>query len=192
LLFWYFSIVISRIVLIGLISSCEMYLLIPFLLFILIISSILNKLEKKYYEQKKFMVEFEKEKNNCRQLSNEEYGQDIIQIFIYFKYKSISKLTFFYLILGVYKNIFINIECHSGYFYHPRHTKNYIIFYFLFYIQNIIFAIILYFRFNNNLRIILFYVLTFPISVLIQILYRRVRIEKKVIFIFIFIFDSKG
>ena len=53
----------------------------------------------------------------------------------------------------------------------------------LFYIENISFAIILYFGFNNNLRIIFFYVFTFPISVLIQILYRWIQTKEKVSFL---------
>jgi hypothetical protein len=87
------------------------------------------------------------------------------------------------MIVGVYENIFINLEYHSNTFYIPRQTKNYIIFYLLFYIENIIFAIILYFGFNNNLRIIFFYVFTLPISVLIQILYRSVPTKEKVSFL---------
>jgi hypothetical protein len=51
------------------------------------------------------------------------------------------------------------------------------------YIQNLIFAFVLYFGFNNDLRIIFFYVFTFPISVLIQILYRKIDIVEKVNFL---------
>jgi hypothetical protein len=95
------------------------------------------------------------------------------------------------MIFGVYENMLIrmlinmliNIEYHSDHFYTPRQTKNYIIFYLLFYIENIIFAIILYFGFYNNLRIIFFYVFTFPISVLIQILYRWIPTKEKVGFL---------
>jgi hypothetical protein len=87
------------------------------------------------------------------------------------------------MIFGVYDNVLIIIEYHSTSFYIPRQTKNYIIFYFLFYIENIIFAICLYFGLNNNLRIILFYVFTFPISVLIQILYRLILTKEKVSFL---------
>jgi hypothetical protein len=60
------------------------------------------------------------------------------------------------MILEVYENIFINLEYHEDHFYIPRQTKNYIIFYILFYIENIIFAMILYFGYKNDLRIILF------------------------------------
>jgi hypothetical protein len=76
------------------------------------------------------------------------------------------------MIFGVCGNIFINIEYHLDYFYTPRHLKEYTLFYLLFYIENISFAIILYFELNKSLRIILFYVFSFPISVLIQILYQ--------------------
>jgi hypothetical protein len=86
------------------------------------------------------------------------------------------------MIFGVYENIFINIEYHSTSFYIPRQTKEYIIFYFLLYIENIIFAMILYFKFNNDFRIIYFYVFSFPFSVLIQILYQRIQIGEKVSF----------
>ena len=143
---------------------------------------ILNLLEKKYFKKKKFIQEFEKETENCRHHYKEEYGLEDIEYFEYYKAKSKLKLLLriFYAIFGVYENIFINIDYRSSYFYLPRQTKNYITFYFLFYIQNIIFAIILYFGFNYDIRIILFYVFTFPISVLIQILYRRVKIEEKV------------
>jgi hypothetical protein len=82
--------------------------------------------------------------------------------------------------MGVYEDMLVNIEYHTDHFYIPRQTKEYIIFYFLLNIENIIFAIILYFGFINNLRIIFFYVFTFPISVLIQILYRQVSLGEKV------------
>jgi hypothetical protein len=145
-------------------------------------SFILSKLEKKYFEQKKFLKEFENETNAVRHLCTEEYGRDDIEYLTYYKQKSLIKsiLTLFNMIFGLYENIFINLEYHSNTFYIPRQTKNYIVFYFLFYIENIIFAIILYFGFNNNLRIIFFYVFTFPISVLIQILYRSVPTKEKV------------
>jgi hypothetical protein len=81
---------------------------------------------------------------------------------------------------GVYENIFINIEYHSDFFYIPRHTKNYLMYYFLFYANNIEFSIALYFESSNNLRILLFFVLTFPISVLTQILYQRVKLKEEV------------
>ncbi len=182
LFFWYFSVVISRILLIAIKASYELYLLLPFILAILIKSLILNSDEKKYFEQKKFIVEFEKETTDFRKLYSTEKGFVDIEKLIYFKPKSLLKsiLSFFYMIFGVYDNVLINIEYHSNTFYIPRQTKNYLAFYFLFYIENIIFAMILYFGFNNNLRIIFFYVFTFPISVLIQILYRRVIKEEEV------------
>jgi hypothetical protein len=179
LFFWYFSVVISRILLIGLIFSYIPYLITLLIFFIFITSLILNKFEKNYFKQKKFIEEFKDETNDCRALYSEKYaknfnGRDTFENFIYFKPKSVLKtiLALFYMIFGVYDNMLINIEYHSNTFYIPRQTKNYIIFYHLFYIENISFAIILYFGFKNNLRIILFYVFTFPISVLIQILYR--------------------
>jgi hypothetical protein len=139
-------------------------------------SFILSKLEKKYFEQNKFLKEFEKEANAATLLFSKEYGRDVIEYLIYYKQKSLFKsiLTLFNMIVGVYENIFINLEYHSNTFYIPRQTKEYIIFYLLFYIENIIFAIILYFGFNNNCGVIFFYVFTFQISVLIQLLYRRV------------------
>jgi hypothetical protein len=181
LFFWYFSIVISRILLIGLILSNSILLIIPLLSLIFIKSMILDTSEEKYFEQKKFEVEFEKKKVKFKYLSDEEYGPDYFENFDYYKKNSGVKkiLTFFNIIFGVYGNIFINIEYHLDHFYIPRQTKNYIIFYVLFNIENIIFAIILYFGFNNNCGVIFFYVFTFPISVLIQILYKIwVRIEK--------------
>ncbi len=179
LVFWYFSVVISRILLIGLIFSYIPYLITLLIFFIFITSLILNKFEKNYFKQKKFIEEFKDETNDCRALYSEKYaknfnGRDTIENFIYFKPKSVLKtiLALFYMIFGVHDNMLFNIKYHSNTFYIPRQTKNYIIFYLLFNIENISFAIILYFGFNNNLRIILFYVFTFPISVLIQILYR--------------------
>ncbi len=116
-----------------------------------------------------------------------QYRQEIYQnsdITTFKKNSGLKKLlTLFNMIFGVYENIFINIDYHSPNFYLPRQTKNYIIFYFLFYIENIIFSIILYYEFTNNLWILFFYVLTFPISVLIQILYRRVKLGKEVSFL---------
>jgi hypothetical protein len=130
---------------------------------------VLSMLEKKYFEKTKFIKEFQKETAAFENLCNVN-----IENFIYYKPKSKLRLvlTVFYMIFGVYENIFINIEHHSDIFYIPRHTNNYIIYYTLFYIQNIIFSIILYFGFNNNIITIVFYDLTFPVSVLIQILYR--------------------
>ena len=164
LMIWYFSIVISRLVLIGLIVSYQWILLILFILFNLIISVVLSKLEKNYFEQRKFLKEFEKEKDDFKKLHRQQYKVDEpVENFIYFRTKSTLKkfLTLFYSILGVYENLFINIEYHQDHFYIPRQTKNYLIFYFLFYIQNITFAIILYFLFNNDLRILLFYAFPF-------------------------------
>ncbi len=181
LFFWYFSVVFSRILLIGLIVSCNLCLIIPLLSIIFIKSMIWDTLEEKYFDQKKFEAEFEKEKEKFKKLSDDEYGPDYFENFYYYKKNSGVKkiLTFFNMIFGVYGNIFINIEYHLDHFYIPRQTKNYIIFYVLFNIENIIFAIILYFGFNNNCGVIFFYVFTFPISVLIQILYKIwVRIEK--------------
>jgi hypothetical protein len=177
LIFWYFSVVISRLVLIALIISYELYLLIPFVLFILIKLVVLSMLEKKYFEKTKFIKEFQKETAAFENLCNVN-----IENFIYYKPKSKLRLvlTVFYMIFGVYENIFINIEHHSDIFYIPRHTKNYIMYYFLSYTHNIIFSIALYFESSNNLRILLFFVLTFPISMLIQILYRWVKIKEKV------------
>ncbi len=185
LFFWYFSVVVSRNLLIGLIFSYNGYLIIPLILISSIKSFILSKLEKKYFEQGKFLKEFEKETNAATLLFSKEYGRDDIEYLIYFEQKSLFKsiLTLFNMIVGVYDNMFINIVYHSTSFYIPRQTKNYIIFYFLFYIENIIFAIILYFGFNSNLRIIFFYVFIFPISVLIQILYRLILKKEKVSFL---------
>jgi hypothetical protein len=182
LFFWYFSVVVSRNLLIGLILSYNRYLIILLILISSIKSFILNSLEKKYFEQMKFLKEFEKETNAARPFYTEDYGHGKIEYLTYYKPKSLIKsiLTLFNMIFGLYENIFINLEYHEDHFYIPRQTKNYIIFYFLFYIENIIFAIILYFGFNNNLRIIFFYVFTFPISVLIQILYRSVPTKEKV------------
>jgi 4-hydroxybenzoate polyprenyltransferase len=195
LFLWYFSVVISRILLIALLSSYKPYLISVLILFILIKSLILNSHEKKYFEQTIFIKEFEKESTDFRELYLRQGGLVAIEKLIYFKQKSVLKsiLSFFYMIFGVYENIFINIEYDSDNFYIPRQTKNYIFFYVFFYIENIIFAIILYFAFNNNLRIIFFYVFTFPISVLIQILYRRVDMEEEVSFYFcIFMNKSKN
>ncbi len=188
LMIWYFSVVISRILLSGLILTYEAYLIIPFISFIFIKSMILNTLEKNYFKQKKFLKEFGKEINSFRDLICKEYGEDNFEKLIYYKQKSLLKsiLTFFIMLFGVYENMLISIEYHSTSFYIPRQTKNYIIFYLLFYIENIIFAIILYFGFYNNFRIIFFYVFTFPISVLIQILYRRVDKEEEVSFYFFY------
>ncbi len=185
LFFWYFSVVVSRILLIGLILSYNRYLIIPLILISSIKSFILSKLEKKYFEQKKFLKEFEKETNAARHLSTEEFGRDDIKCLTYYKKKSLIKsiLTLFNMIFGLYDNIHINSEYNSDIFYIPRQTKNYVIFYLLFNIKNIIFAIILYFGFNNNLRTIFFYVFTFPISVLIQILYRWIPTKEKVSFL---------
>jgi hypothetical protein len=186
LFFWYFAVVVSRILLIGLILSYNRYLIIPLILMSSIKSFILSKLEFMYFEQKKFLKEFENETNVVRHLYIKMYGgQGIIEYLTYYKQKSLIKsiFTLFNMIVGVYENMLINIEYHSRSFYIPRQTKNYIIFYFLFYIENIIFAIILYFKFNNNLRIIFFYVYTFLISVLIQILYRWVPTIEKVSFL---------
>jgi hypothetical protein len=182
LMIWYFSVVISRILLIGSILSYMPILIILLILVILIKSLILNILEKKYYKQKKFIQEFEIDTTIFRGLYLNKKNNVDIEKLIYFKPKSVLKLilSFFYMIFGVYDNVLINIEYHSNTFYIPRQTKNYIIFYFLFYIENIICAIILYFRFNSNLRIILFYVISFPISVLIQILHRRAEIGENV------------
>jgi hypothetical protein len=190
LMIWYFSVVISRIILIALILSYKPYLIISLISLMYIKSMILNKFEKKYFEQKKFLKEYEKETKALRHLFSEEYGEDNIEKLTYFKQKSLLKsiLTFFILIFGVYENMFINIDYHSTSFYIPRQTKNYIIFYLLFYIENIIFAISLYFVFNDNLRIIFFYVLTFPISVLIQILYQKIKIGEKVSLYFSFVY----
>jgi hypothetical protein len=182
LFFWYFSVVVSRILLIGLILSYNRYLIILIIIMSSIKSFILSKLEKKYFKQKKFLKEFEKETNAATLLFTEVYGQNKIEYLIYYKPKSLFKsiLTLFNMIFGLYDNMLIHIEYHSGHFYIPRQTKNYIIFYLLFYIENIIFAIILYFGFINNSRIIFFYVFTFQISVLIQILYRSVSTKEKV------------
>jgi hypothetical protein len=182
LIFWYFSVVISRLVLIALIISYELYLLIPFVLFILIKLVVLSRLEEKYFKKIKFINEFQKETKEFRDLYKISFNSTKIENLIYYKSKSIMKsiLTFFYMIFGVYENIFINIEYHSDIFYIPRHTKNYIMYYFLSYTHNIIFSIALYFESSNNLRILLFFVLTFPISMLIQILYRWVKIKEKV------------
>ena len=68
LMIWYFSIVISRLVLIELILSYQWILLIPFILFSLIISVVLSIKEKKYFEQRKFHKEFEKEKDDFKKL----------------------------------------------------------------------------------------------------------------------------
>jgi hypothetical protein len=195
LFLWYFSVVISRILLIALLSSYKSYLISVLILFILIKSLILNSHEKKYFEQTKFIKEFEKESTDFSELYLRQGGLVAIENLIYLKQKSILKsiLSFFYMIFGVYENIFINIEYDSDNFYIPRQTKNYIFFYVFFYIENIIFVIILYFGFNDNLRIIFFYVFTFPISVLIQILYRRVDKEEEVSFYFcIFMNKSKN
>jgi hypothetical protein len=185
LFFWYFSIVISRILLIGLILSYNGSLIIPLILMSSIKSFILNKLEKKYFKQDKFLKEFEKETNAARHLFTEESALDDIENLIYFKPNSLFKsiLTFFSMIFGVYENMFINIEYHSIIFYIPRQTKYYYIFYLMFYIENIIFAFILYFGFNYNCSVIFFYVFTFQISVLIQIFYRWVPTEEKVSFL---------
>jgi hypothetical protein len=185
LFFWYFSIVISRILLIGLILSYKLYLLAPFILIILIKSLILNINEKIYFKQQKFKIEFVKETTDFRDLYLEKNGIVDIEKIIYYKPKSVLKKVFaiFYMIFGVYDNMLIDIEYHSNTFYIRRQTKNYIIFYFLFYIENIIFSIILYFEFTNNLWILFFYVFIFPISVLIQILYRRVKLGKEVSFL---------
>jgi hypothetical protein len=175
LIFWYFSVVISRILLIGLILSYNPFLILLLILFVLIKSLILNTFEKKYFEKKKFVEEFEKETTDFRELYKRENGFVDIEKLIYYKPKSVLKsiLSFLHMIFGVYDNVLINIEYHSNTFYIPRQTKHYIIFYLLFYIQNIIFSLILYFGFNNNLEIIIFCVFTFPISVFIQILYRN-------------------
>ncbi len=185
LLFWYFSVAISRIFLIALILSYMPLLIILLLFFILITSLILSKLEKNYFKQMKFFKEFEKETFAFRDLYIIENRSFDIGELINYKPKSVLKsiLSFFYMIFGVYENILIDIEYHSNTFYIPRQTRYYYIFYFLFYIENIIFAIILYFGFNNNLRIIFFYVFTFPISVLIQILYRLILTKEKVSFL---------
>ncbi len=185
LCFWYFSVVVSRILLIGLILFYNGYLIILLILISSIKSFILHSLEYMYFKQKKFLKEFEKETNAARPLFTEINGRDVIENVTYYNQKSLFKsiLTLFNMIVGAYENIFINLEYHSNTFYIPRQTKNYIIFYFLFYIENIIFAIILYFGFYNNLRIILFYVFTFPISVLIQILYRLIQTKEKVSFL---------
>jgi hypothetical protein len=177
LFFWYFSVVVSRNLLIGLILSYNGYLIILLILMSSIKSFILNSLEYMYFEQRKFLKEFEKETN--------VNGIGYIEYLTYYKPKSLSKsiLTLFNMIFGVYDNMFISIEYHLNQFYIPRQTKNYIIFYLLFYFENIFFAICLYFGFNNNLRIIFFYVFTFPISVLIQILYRLILTKEKVSFL---------
>jgi hypothetical protein len=60
LIIWYFSIVILRLVLIALIISYDLYLLTPFMLFILIKLVVLSMLEKKYFKEKTFMKEFQK------------------------------------------------------------------------------------------------------------------------------------
>jgi hypothetical protein len=142
-------------------------------------------LEKKYFEQKKFLKEFKKETNAARLIFSKEYGQNKIEYLIYYKQKSLFKsiLTLFSMIFGLYENMLISIEYHSTFFYIARQTKNYIIFYLLFYFENILFSLISYFGFNNNLRIIFFYVFTFPISVLIQILYRWIQTKEKVSFL---------
>jgi len=178
LFFWYFSVVFSRVLLIVLMLSYKKDLIIPLILLTLFKSSILSTLEKNYFKQKKYIPEFKNETKLCTPLSEEIYGQNIIERFIHYKPKSKLKsiLTFVYTIMGLYDNIFINIENHSDHFYIPRQTNNYIIFYFLFYIENIIFAFILYYEFNIILRIILF--CAFPISVLIQIIYRRKNIKE--------------
>jgi hypothetical protein len=143
---------------------------------------VLSRLEEKYFKKIKFINEFQKETKEFRDLYKISFNSTKIENLIYYKSKSIMKsiLTFFYMIFGVYENIFINIEYHSDIFYIPRHTKNYIMYYFLSYTHNIIFSIALYFESSNNLRILLFFVLTFPISMLIQILYRWVKIKEKV------------
>ncbi len=142
-------------------------------------------MEKKYFEQKKFLKEFKKETNAARLIFSKEYGQNKIEYLIYYKQKSLFKsiLTLFSMIFGLYENMLISIEYHSTFFYIARQTKNYIIFYLLFYFENILFSLISYFGFNNNLRIIFFYVFTFPISVLIQILYRWIQTKEKVSFL---------
>jgi hypothetical protein len=139
LFFWYFSVVVSRNLLVGLILSYNGYLIIPLILISSIKSFILSKLEKKYFKQKKFLKEFEKETNAARSIYTKDYGQDEIENIIYYKPKSLFKsiLTLFNMIVGVYDNMLINIEYHSNTFYIPRHTKNYIVFYLLFYIENI-------------------------------------------------------
>jgi hypothetical protein len=171
LFFWYFSVVISRILLISLIISKKSYLISLLISFVFIKSFILSKLEKKYFEQKKFMEETEKLSTNFKEL--------------YLRPKSLMKsvLSFFNMNFGGYDNVLINIEYHSNTCNIQIYSKYYIIFYFLFYIENIIFAIILYIGTNNNLRIILFYVFTFPIAILIQILYRMVKTKEKASFL---------
>jgi hypothetical protein len=149
--------------------------------FVLIKALILNTFEKKYFEPK-FIKSIVKNSIGYREIGLIKIGEVDEEKVIYQKRKSLlqSFLSFFYIILGVYDNMFIKIEYQADPFYIPRQTRYYIIFYVLFYIENIIFAIILYFELNNNLRIIFFYVFTFAISVLIQILYRKIKIREKV------------
>jgi hypothetical protein len=117
----------------------------------------LNTFEKKYFEPK-FIKSIVKNSICYREIGLIKIGEVDKEKVIYQKRKSLlqSFLSFFYIILGVYDNMFINIEYQADPSYIPRQKKNYIIFYLLFYIENIIFAIILYFGLNNNLRIIFF------------------------------------
>jgi hypothetical protein len=184
LFLWYFSVVYTRVLLIVLMLSDKKDLILPLILISLFKSLILNILEKNYFEEKKFTEEFERKTSVFRKLYSTKNGSVDIEKLIYYKPKSVFKtiLSFFYMIFGVYENIFINIEYHSNTFYIPRQTMYYLIFYILFYIQNLIFAFVLYFGFNNNSRIKLFYVFTFAIPILIQILYRKIDIVEKVNF----------
>jgi hypothetical protein len=101
LMIWYFSVVISRILLIALILSYKPLLIILLLSFILITSLILGKLEKNYFKQKKFLEEFEKETTAFRDLYIIEHRFFDIGELINYKPKSVLKLilTFFYMIL---------------------------------------------------------------------------------------------
>ncbi len=190
---WYLTVVIQRIFLILNMLIYNQYLILLFIFFILLKSLILSKFEKKYFEQKKYKKEFEKDKQYSDLLSHREYDQNTIQNMIYFKPKSVLKsiLAVLNMIIGVYDNILIDIEYHSNAFFIPRQTKNYLIFYLLFYIENVLLATYIYYGFNNNdLSFIFFCVFSFPISVLIQILNRRAEKGEKVSFLFLSFYDK--
>jgi hypothetical protein len=118
LFFWYFSVVVSRILSIGLILSYNRYLIIPLISISSIKSFILSILEKKYFEQDKFLKEFKKETNAARHIFSKEYGRDEIEYLIYCKQKSLIKsiLTLFNMIFGLYDNMLIHIEYFSEIF----------------------------------------------------------------------------
>jgi hypothetical protein len=89
LMIWYFSVVISRILLIALILTYMPLLILLLLFFILITSLILSNLEKKYF---KFVKEFAKEINAARHLFTEEFGRDDTENIKHYKPKSVLKL----------------------------------------------------------------------------------------------------